>query len=155
MVKYFGSRPLPSKKKSQDAKETQTEGLTDLAQLLVFMLILLRQYTKICPSLRTTDKWESSVAKRAEGRESGHRPMARMELPQVSCARKEKTCFSSKAWASWLRDKNTWVYRQHTSAISRRVLIVSQALCDHLMTTLITAFNFQHYKLNSTLSDDN
>lgn len=97
------------KKKSQDAKETQAEGSTNLAQLLVFMLILLRQYTKICPSLRTIDRWESSVAKRAEGRESGHRPMARMELPQVSCARREETCFSSKVFTSWQEIKTRGV----------------------------------------------
>lgn len=82
-------------------RETPTLGPTNLAQLLVFMLILLRQYTKICPSLRTTERWESSATKRAEGRESGHSPMARMELPQVSCACREETCFSSKAWTSW------------------------------------------------------
>lgn len=77
-----------------------TEDSTDLVQLLVVRLILLRQYARICPSLRTTESRESSVAKRAEGTESGHSPVARMERPQISLACRDEVWLSSKACTS-------------------------------------------------------
>lgn len=112
--------------------DIQAQGTTNLAQLLVFMLILLRQYAKICPSLLTIERWESSEAKRAEGRESGHSPIARMELPQVSCACKEETCFSSKACTSLEEIKHIAYRHQHMCAITKNV----------------------HYKLNFIYSHD-
>lgn len=76
--------------KSKIYPREHTKDSADLVQLLVFRLILLRQYARICPSLRTTERRESSVAKRAEGTESGHSPVARMACPQVSRAFKDE-----------------------------------------------------------------
>lgn len=83
---WEGYTVLATFSKTKMYTREHTEDSTDLVQLLVFRLILLRQYARICPSLRTTESRESSVAKRAEGTESGHSPVARMECPQVSLA---------------------------------------------------------------------
>lgn len=144
---HFQQKQKPAKK-----PETQAEGSTDLVQLLVFMLILLRQYAKICPSLRTVDRWESSVAKRAEGTESGHSPMPRMESPQVSCARREETCFSSKACTSWQETK-TQYSGTNIKVIFAKKQLSNNTPCDYLTTTCNILFNEKH-KLNSTFPDD-
>lgn len=47
---------IKNKQHSEDARDTRAQGSAYLAQLLVFMLILLRQYAKICPSLRTIER---------------------------------------------------------------------------------------------------
>lgn len=102
-------------------RDTQAQGSVNLAQLLVFMLSLLRQYAKICPSPRTLERWESSVVKSAEGRESGHSPKARRELPQVSCACSEETCFSRRACTSW-RETETQCTVPETPGSYRRLV---------------------------------
>jgi len=131
-----------------------TEDSADLVQLIVLRLSLLRQYARICPSLRTTASRESSVAKRAEGTESGHSPVARMECPQVSLALRDAVWLSSKACTSckmWSRDKGTDKVLSSKLPTDKRLRESRAhiATCKHFSDIL---YNGQHWNCSANVS---
>ena len=81
--------------------------------------------------------------KSAEGRESGHSPKARRELPQVSCACSEETCFSRRACISWRETETHGVRspRHRASGVTAAFQVNSQD----------TFLNTQHDKISPFL----